>query len=408
MGLLSDYAFYNSGNECPEAYHTWSCLATFSAVLSRRIFIDHGYFKIYPNLYVILVGDAGSGKNTAKGIATNKLLIEHFPDIPISASVTSREDVCKFMGSEDCLRTFRDKEDNIHEYRPFHFAVNELANLLSVDFRKMIDFLVDLYDSEYFSTSFKHDSVKDKIPCPCATMLSCAVPDWFMRSLKMDLFTGGFGRRLSVVYENRTILNAHPGIPPGGEDCWKRVLSHMQEAHDPAFNGEMRMSAKCVKWWDRWYENPERLKTDDPILIQMRATKHVLLQKIAMMIALDDRPFRMTLEPEDFIKGLALLDALEPNLRKLSTGVGRNELAAISVQFLDFVSMSGGVYEERKLRKMFFRDCKVQGNEYRTMLDHLIQTEQVYLYSIADNGSTKDVVFLPEAYEKFRKAKETK
>src|SRR6267378_5661198 len=118
MGLLADYTFYNSGNECPESYHIWSCLATFSAILSRRIYIDRGYFKIFPNLYVCLVGDAGSGKNTARGIATNNLLIDNFPDIPISASITSREDICKFMGSEECLRTFRDEKEEIHEYRP--------------------------------------------------------------------------------------------------------------------------------------------------------------------------------------------------------------------------------------------------------------------------------------------------
>ena len=230
MGFLSDYCHYNSGNECPREYHIWSALAAFSTILSRRVWIDHGYFKVFPNLYVILVGDAGSGKNTAKSIAVKKLIIDNFPDVPISASVTSREDICKFMGSEECLRTFRDNDGNITEYRPFFFAVNELANLLSVDFRKMVDFLVDLYDSEYFSTSFKHDSVKDKIPNPCATMLSCAVPDWFMRSLKMDLFTGGFGRRLSIVYENRTILKAHPSIPVDGDKLWDRILNHMYAA----------------------------------------------------------------------------------------------------------------------------------------------------------------------------------
>src|SRR2546423_1551223 len=164
MGTIADYCWYNSGNECPKSYHIWSYLATFSAILSRRVWIERNYFQVYPNLYVVLVGDAGSGKNTAKHIATKKLLIDQFPDVPISASVTSREDVAKFMGSEECLRSFRKADGSCQEYRPFHFSVNELANLLSVDFRKMVDFLVDLYDAEHFSTSFKHDSVNDKVP----------------------------------------------------------------------------------------------------------------------------------------------------------------------------------------------------------------------------------------------------
>src|SRR2546421_4508695 len=101
MSLIRDYCYYNSGNECPPSYHIWSCLAAYSTILSRRVWIDRGYFQVFPNLYVVLVGDAGSGKNTAKHIATKKLIMDQFPDVPISASVTSREDVCKFMGSED-------------------------------------------------------------------------------------------------------------------------------------------------------------------------------------------------------------------------------------------------------------------------------------------------------------------
>jgi len=365
--------------------------------------LNRDYFKIFPNLYILLVGDAGSGKNTARNIAARKLVIDNFPDIPVSASVTTREDVCKFMGSEDGLRTFHNPDGSIQEYHPFFFSVDELSNLLSVDFRKTVDFLVDLYDSEFFSTSFKHDTTKDKIPFPCATMLACTIPDWFMRSMKMDLFTGGLGRRLTIVYENKSILIAEPTVPPGGHEAWKRVVEHLQTARE--LIGEMKLSPSCVKWWNKWYENDKRLETDDPILRQIYSTKHVILQKVAMLTALDERPFRMVLEPDDFVKALAMLDLLEPPLRKLSAGVGRNELAAISVQFMDTLACMHGVAAESKLRNMFFRDCKVQGNEFNLMVKHLMDTDQIMVMTDARNGKPQNYVFLPDAYERYQKEK---
>jgi len=307
------------------------------------------------------------------------------------------------MGSEECLRSFRREDGSIQEYRPFHFAVNELANLLSVDFRKMVDFLVDVYDSEYFSTSFKRDSVKDKIPFPCATMLACAVPDWFMRALRADLFTGGFGRRLTIVYENKTILNANPSIPPGGEEAWQRVVEHMHAARDLC--GEVRLSDAATKWWNAWYENPQRLQSEDPILRQMYAGKHIMLQKVAMLMALDERPFRMVIEPGDFEHALALLEVLEPPIRKLSAGIGRNELAAISVQLLDTLTNMGGSAPEKKLRAMFFRDCKVQSNEFNAMLNHLSETDQIHVTQGDRNGH---VIMLPEVHERWLKEGEKK
>jgi len=347
-----------------------------------------------------LVGDAGSGKNTAKNIAVHKLIMEEFPDIPVSAAVTSREDVSKFMGSEENLKSFRYPDGSIEEYRPFFFAVNELANLLSVDFRKMVDFLVDLYDSMEFSTSFKHDTVKDKIKNPCATMLACGVPDWFMRSLKMDLFTGGFGRRLNIVYENRTILKAEPCIPAGGEEAWQRVVNHMKAARELV--GEVRFSDATRKWWIKWYENDERLKSDDLLLRQNLANKHVMLQKLAILLALDTMPFNMVVEVEHFEKANAMLELLETPIKKLSAGIGRNELAAVSVQVLETIRAMGGRANDRKLRAMFFRDCRVNGNEYNAMINHLSQTDQIFVENIMSNGRVEMVFFLPDAYRHYK------
>lgn len=401
MSLLNDYVFYNSGNECPQAYHLWACLAGLSTVVSRKIWLQeaHDYYQVFPNIYVALVGDAGSGKNTAKDCVVYKLLLPNFPDIPISASVTSREDVAKFMGSEDGLRTFYYPDGEIREYRPFFFAVSELSNLLSVDMRKMVDFLVDLYDSRDFSTSFKKDEKKDKVPNPCATMLAGCVPDWIMRSLKMDLFTGGLGRRLVIVYENRTILKAHPAVPEGGDLAWKRVVEHFKVVN--SMTGPMVMDKECDKWWTSWYENPERLKSEDPILKQFYATKHVVLKKVAMLTALADSPPRMSVTVQDMIYALAMIEILEPSIKRLSIGIGRNEMASVSVELLNTVQFLGGRVEEKHLRTRFFRDCKLGGKEYDGLMNHLRSTDQLVQINI--NGV--ELVFTPEEYERFKKEK---
>lgn len=402
--ILADYCFYNSGNECPPIYHIWSALAAVSTVLSRRVWIDRQYFKIFPNIYVVLVGNAGSGKGTARDCAVFELLLKHFPAIPISASVTSREDVSKYMASEDCLRTFRHPDGSIEEYRPFFFSVSELSNLLSVDMRKMVDFLVDLYDARSFSTSFKKDSVKDKVPNPCATMLACCVPDWFMRALRMDLFTGGLGRRLIIVYENRTILKAHPAVPQGGRDAWERVVAHVKSIAEAS--GEMRLSPEADRWWVNWYENPNRLKTDDPLLTQLLANEHVMVQKVAMLLAFCEIPSTMVIQPHHLEQALALLEALKPAVCKLSIGIGRNELATTALELISTLESMGGYTDESVIRKRFFRDCKVTGREYEGLMEHLMKTEQIVVSDlIKPNGKVMRAVFTPQRYREIQEEK---
>lgn len=52
-------------NESPENYNVWSAISTVSAVLKNNVWFKRGNYKVYPNQYIILVGDAGIGKGTA-------------------------------------------------------------------------------------------------------------------------------------------------------------------------------------------------------------------------------------------------------------------------------------------------------------------------------------------------------
>src|SRR4051812_47319024 len=97
MGYLKDYLYYSSGDECPEPYKIWSALSLFGAVLGRKVWNMHGdYFQILPNLYVCLVGDAGSGKSTAKNVS-KKIFTREFPQYLTSSSFQSFQDIADQM-----------------------------------------------------------------------------------------------------------------------------------------------------------------------------------------------------------------------------------------------------------------------------------------------------------------------
>ena len=57
--LLSSYT------ETKNIAHLWCILTSCSALIGRRRYIPFGTSNIYPNMYVMLVGPAGSRKSTA-------------------------------------------------------------------------------------------------------------------------------------------------------------------------------------------------------------------------------------------------------------------------------------------------------------------------------------------------------
>ena len=74
MKWLEKYLEYTEDQESPSIFHLWVGLSLISAVLGRRVWIDRGYYFLFPNLYVVLVaGSARARKSTALGIGVGLL-----------------------------------------------------------------------------------------------------------------------------------------------------------------------------------------------------------------------------------------------------------------------------------------------------------------------------------------------
>jgi len=69
--LISAYLAYIGETEAPSTFHRWSCLSILGAWLGRRYSFQLGHFNISSNLYVMLMGGAGSRKSTAIKIASS-------------------------------------------------------------------------------------------------------------------------------------------------------------------------------------------------------------------------------------------------------------------------------------------------------------------------------------------------
>jgi len=394
MGYLADFVSYNAGDECPEQFRVWSALSLLGAVLGRKVWYMHGKFPVHPTIYVALIGTAGSGKSTARG-ETKRLFIENFPVMLTSASIQSREDIIKKMGSPEALRTWRlTPNDPIEEYRAFYIIANELGAFVSVDARKMLDFLVDVFDENWYSTGFKSTESQD-FKNPSVSILACGTPDWVMQNMRLDLIKGGIGRRLILVPGEKKDLVAFPSSPTGWETAKSRVVEHLKDAFNLC--GEVKATPAARLWWKSWYENWSNHRNDDPILNQFYQTKFYILLKVALLISVDERPFKMQMTDVHMQQAEALLNQNEEPIRQLTSGVGRNELAAISQQLMEHLRLHDGMGQEKKLRIMFARNVREQ--EWREIVTHLMQTEQIVAQAYGSNGGMpKYFYFLPERW----------
>ena len=63
--LFDLYFRYAADTEPPTIYHRWSLITSVSAYLGRQFWFPFGTTRIFPNMYVMLIGDPGTRKSTA-------------------------------------------------------------------------------------------------------------------------------------------------------------------------------------------------------------------------------------------------------------------------------------------------------------------------------------------------------
>lgn len=367
--FLSDYLFFNSGNECPTAYHQWSALATIASAVGPKVHFNYEYINIYLNPYIILVGEQGNGKTFAKD-ESYKLLRLAIPTTPMSAECTSKESIVQYMCEDDQARTFKDPcnplaTNGMVEYRPFTIYVTELKNFVSVNPAGMLDFLTTIYDRTGGIYDARYRNKGDfALKCPYVVFLACETPEWLTFRLKESVISGGFSRRCFFVYEiSDKLFTKQPRITPEMRSAFARCVRHLIEIKNIV--GVFTFADGVEAYFTRWSES-RRLPPDTIIRGYIR-TKHILVLKVACQLAMCEYPPTLTISKDHVDIALELMARLEPNMYRLFQGVGQNPLVQPGTVMLNLVDALGGIVLEKDVKEAMWKSAKhVDYHQIRT------------------------------------------
>lgn len=74
--LIESYLDFFAGTEPPTIFNRWACIAGIAGLLGRQCWVQHGHVKIYPNQFIMLVGESGTRKSTAIKDFLRPLLVD--------------------------------------------------------------------------------------------------------------------------------------------------------------------------------------------------------------------------------------------------------------------------------------------------------------------------------------------
>lgn len=380
--FLRDYREFTKGSEAHPTYHTFSALVALSSIISRRVWVEQGYFKVYPNLYVVLVGPAGNRKTSAMSIA--KSLIRELKVIPFSAEAVTKEKLVLDMAdTERAIDGIKSEWSAQKVYSPMTIMVTELSEFLGANSVGMINFLTTIYDQDFYDSRTKNKG-DVTITGPFLNLLACTTPDWITTYLRSDVISGGFSRRAIFVLETgKAGRIPFPEVTPEARDAWQRVLAY--SARLLKVHGAFQWEPSARAFYEDWYRNLE-LPTEETVAGYYE-TKHMQLLKISMLIALSEST-DLVLRLDHLQFGLELLRLAEHNLMRVFAGIGRNELNTAATKVIDMLEKAPlqtltigdqkqqvHVLDEKRLRGLLFH--LVNQGEMNDVLVHLQNTDKI-------------------------------
>lgn len=272
--FIDAYIEYTKESEPPAIYHRWCAISMIAAMLGRSIYFEHGHFRVFPNLYVMLIGEPGARKSTS--IKVMKKIASNADYEKWAADKTTKE---KFLldleghvtdEMQDALNDKRlgkqyDKimEQNLwgttgvadKEPRETFIAAdefNEFAGAGNLEFYTTLGNLWDWDDDNKPFTQRLKNSRSVSIYQPTINILGGNTPENFARAFPPEIIGQGFLSRMLLVHGERSGRKyTFPPVPT--KEKTDAIIGLLRTLISKAAIGSLERSAEADALLDRIY-----------------------------------------------------------------------------------------------------------------------------------------------------------
>jgi len=187
------------GSESPKEYYYWAALSAMSAVVANNIYLDRFYYKLWANIYVILVGRSGLRKGPPVQLA--KALVEEVDNTRVFAGRSSIEAIISELATAS---TSKNGKPPIMDSRGY-LVSSEFASFI-IQNESALTILTDLYDRNYHDKSWDYltkSGGKKQLKEPYISLIGASNEVHFKEAIPQNALGGGFIARTFIIHADK-------------------------------------------------------------------------------------------------------------------------------------------------------------------------------------------------------------
>jgi len=386
MTWLRDFVKSFEETEPPERYFYWAGLAALSAIIGNKIYLDRFTYRLYPNLFIFLVGKSG----LRKGVPVDKAkqIVSTVNNTRIYSGRLSVEAITKDLGTAYTLPDGSVMKDAVG------FICSGELDSMFVKSKDAVSQLTDLYDSNYNASWLKGTIGQGQVKLQnlCITILGGSNETNLKNVITSEAVHGGLVARTVMVQEHKKRLsNSLMEKPPG-------LVDMMQLSDYPKqiskLKGEFKITVEGKLFFDKWYNAFDKEHPEDDTGTLDRLPDTIL--KVACCISVS-RDLGMVIEKKDLQEAIDVCLSCFAGTKRIATGHGKAPFSSQTALILnELVSKPDQTTTRRALLVKFIEDL-----DYLS-LDSILETlKQSNAITILPAGDTLRVTMTKKAYEAY-------
>lgn len=254
--FIESYLEYTSNHEASPKIHKWTAISILASVLERKVWIERGYYKLYPNLYIFIIGPSGLiKKSTSTSIGVD--LLRDIEGFNIMTERATDASLCQQIERAGKKKSFLYNGAPVRQ-SPVYAYASELAVFLQEINKSIIELLTTFFDCQpndsskpwRYGTRHTGDIV---VYGPCLNLLGCSTPSWLLRCVPKSEMEGGFASRILFVVENEPPVNpvAWPKVDESKKHDYFKLGQTLKHIHN--LKGKMVPTDAAFELYEKWY-----------------------------------------------------------------------------------------------------------------------------------------------------------
>lgn len=385
--LFDMYFRLRAETESPPIFHRWALLGTLSAWLGRNCWLPFGQDRIFPNQYIMFVGDPGSRKSTAIKQACS--LISALGYSHFAPKKSSKEqylaDLTRGGADEekDAAGDF-DILDTVSTVPVESFINADEFNIFmgpgNLDFQSLLGDLWD-WDSEkpweYRLKNSKHVSIYQ----PTINILGGNTPQGFSDCFPPASIGQGFMSRLILIYGERTGRKI-PFPPPPDQDLLKAILQHLTTMRS-RINGPMKLGQDAKDALTVIYTSWPGM--EDARFTHYAERRFTHLIKLCILHAA--ARLSQTIELIDVVRSSTVLAWAETQMGKAIGEMGKSRTAEAGHKLMQALYASRKPLTNQELWKVVRMDLEKPG-DLAQVINNLLLADKIQSIELGDKRGT--------------------